>query len=348
MVQKVMAAGINRGWIGRSAKIVATIGISLGLLATPLRVAEAGTPLRIQYYPDVLLNLPIWVAQERNFFAAHGIDAKLFELNSAPVAVSALAGNSVDIIQFPVNYGVIYNNKNPQQRVTQVTGFFAAAYYSVLGSNELIASCPDAKKAFPGPVSCLKGKKVGISTLGSESHQFLRSLLSRVGMTDKDVTLVPTGGAVGALNMLRTGQTEYSLMVEPGTTTALELKTFGRLVDLSDDTLLNPWTGQASYTLTATVEREPAKFRAFARAIDDAVKFIRDPGNANEVQRIFLKYAHMEPELASVMLRRNLSNFVAGNDCAAIANQSKWLVSTGQLPAGSEPKCEDFTLSGSN
>ncbi len=42
------------------------------------------------------------------------------------------------------------------------------------------------------------------------------------------------------------------------------------------------------------------------------------------------------------MLRRNISNFSAANDCKAVENQAKWLIKTDQLAEGKEPDCNDF------
>lgn len=330
----------------RSAKVVAAAAISVGLLSAAVVPTSAATPLRVHYYPNIFVMLPVWVAQEQGLFTANGLEAEMFDILNGTVAMTALAGNSIDVLQIPPNYTIVYNNKNPEQRVTQLASLYGAPIYSFVGQNEAIAACADAGKPYPAPLNCLKGKTIGVVALGSDNYQVVLSLLSQVGLTEKDVTIVPTGTTVATVNMLRTKQIDYGIMAEPHATQVLETKLVQELVNISDDPLMKPWTGNASYALTAAVNKEPEKFHAYARAIDEAVKFILDEKNFDATQAILMKYMKVEPEIATVMLRRSVSNFSAQNDCKAIENQSTWLIKTGQLPDGKAPKCEDFVLSG--
>lgn len=332
----------------RSAKVVAAAAISVGLLSAAAVPAYAAAQLKVHYYPNVFVMLPIWVAQEKGFFAANDIEAELFDMSNGTVAMTALASGSIDILQMPPNYTVVYNNKNPEQRVTQISALYGAPIYSLLGLKDVVAACADAKKAYPAPLNCLKGQRVGVVALGSDNYQVVRSLLAQVGLTENDVNITPTGGTVGTVNMIKSNQIDYGIMAEPGSSLAKESGLVDPLVDIASDPLMKPWTGNASFASTALLKKDPAKFQAYARAIDEAATFIRDEKNLDETQAILLKYMKVEPAIASVMLRANFGTFTAQNDCQALDNQAKWLAGTGQLPEGSAPKCDDFFLAGAN
>lgn len=331
--------------VGRYTKRAAIAGASAIILAGSVAPSHAATPLRIHYYPNVFVMLPVWVAQEKAFFTANGIEAQLFDLSNGTVAVTALASGSIDVLQMPPNYTIVYNNKNPEQRVTQLTSLYGAVIYSLMGKKELVEQCADAKKPYPQPINCMKGKKVGIVALGSDNYQVVKSLLSQVGLKETDVELIPTGGTVGTVNMIKTGQIEFGIMAEPGSTLALDSKLVERLVHITDDPLMNPWIGNASFASTAAVKQDPGKYGAYALAIGEAVKFILDEKNFNEVRDILLKYMKVDPVIATAMLHENFKYFSSKNDCTAVENQNKWLVQTGQLPAGKEANCQDFFLS---
>lgn len=339
-MSRFLSAGVRR--LKQSVKVLAAAGVVTSAMA--VGTSHAGTPLRVHYYPNIFVMLPIWVAQEKGLFTAQGIDAEMFDILGGTVAMTALAGKSIDVLQIPPNYTIVYNNKNPEQRVTQVAALYGAPIYSLVGLNDLVAGCEDAKKPYPAPINCMKGKKIGVVALGSDNYQVILSLLAQAGLTDKDVAIVPTGTTVATVNMLRTAQIDYGIMAEPHATQILETKLVQELVDISNDPLMKPWIGNASYALTAAVKQEPEKFHAYARAIGEAVKFIHDDNNADELRTILLKYVKVEPEIATAMLKRSRANFSAANDCQAIANQAQWLINTDQLEDGQAPKCEDFVL----
>src|SRR4051794_6521754 len=86
--------------------VILAAGICLATAQSPSVAADAasgpravanGETVRVQLIPGLLLSLPLYVAVDRGFFAAHGLKPELISLATGPLGVQALASRSIQI-----------------------------------------------------------------------------------------------------------------------------------------------------------------------------------------------------------------------------------------------------------
>lgn len=157
---------------------------------------------------------PLFVGIDKGFFQAEGIKVEPVWFKSAqPIAV-ALASGDIDIGATGLTAG-LYNAAAQGTRLAVVAdkgrewpGYKLTAL--VVDSNQAKAGVKD--------IAQLKGKRIGITQMGSTFHYMLGNLLEKKGLTLKEVKVVP----LNSLNTMRdavvTHQIEAAFMVQPHVT----------------------------------------------------------------------------------------------------------------------------------
>jgi NitT/TauT family transport system substrate-binding protein len=135
------------------------------------------------------------------------------------------------------------------------TGLTAATYNIVLGG-ETMWIVADKGREWPDhrltaivvqkelydagvrTIAALKGKRIGITQLGSTFHYHIGNVLEKEGMTLKDVTLVPLQAMAAALEALKGKQVDAVILPQPFPGRA-EADGFGRVIAWGGDVF--PW-----------------------------------------------------------------------------------------------------------
>jgi NitT/TauT family transport system substrate-binding protein len=177
---------------------------------------------------------PIFVGVEKGFFKAFGVDPELVYFQAAAPISTAIAAGQVDV---------------------GATGLTAATFNIVLGGEPMwivadkgrewpdhrltaIVVQRDLYDAGVRTVGALKGKRIGITQLGSTFHYQIGNVLEKEGMTLKDVTLVPLQAMPAALEALKGRQIDAVVLPQPFPGRA-EADGFGRVIAWGGD--LFPW-----------------------------------------------------------------------------------------------------------
>jgi NitT/TauT family transport system substrate-binding protein len=177
---------------------------------------------------------PIFVGVEKGFFKAFGVNPELVYFQAAAPISTAIAAGQVDV---------------------GATGLTAATFNIVLGG-EPMWIVADKGREWPDhrltaivvqrelydagvrSVGALKGKRIGITQLGSTFHYQIGNVLEKEGMTLKDVTLVPLQAMPAALEALKGKQIDAVVLPQPFPGRA-EADGFGRVIAWGGD--LFPW-----------------------------------------------------------------------------------------------------------
>ena len=177
---------------------------------------------------------PLFLGVEKGFFKEFGIEPELVYFQAAAPIATALAAGQIDV---------------------GATGLTAALYNIVLGGEKLwivadkgrdwpdyplnaIVVHVDAHAAGVRTTADLKGKRIGITQLGSTFHYQLGNILEKEGMTLKDVTIVPLQAMGAALEALKGKQVDAIVLPQPFPGRA-EADGFGRIIAWGGD--LFPW-----------------------------------------------------------------------------------------------------------
>ncbi|MBM4341061.1 MAG: ABC transporter substrate-binding protein [Deltaproteobacteria bacterium] len=154
---------------------------------------------------------PIFIGMDKGFFEAEGIKVEpVWFKAAAPIAV-AMASGDIDV---------------------GATGLTAALYNSIAQGMK-IAVVADKGREWPGykltaiivnpeqwkagvrDLKDLKGKRIGITQMGSTFHYILGNLLEKKGMSLNDVKVVPLGSVASMRDTVITNQIESAFLVQP-------------------------------------------------------------------------------------------------------------------------------------
>ena len=259
----------------RRSEFVASTAAA-GLLAAsppPLKVEQpvlrVGTPV------GGASQLPLYVAAARTMPAA-GLTLNVTEFRGDSETSQALAGGSIDISLQSMN-GLLNIVTAGQPILAFYAGFNCAdfAWYT-LPSNRSWAD--------------LRGKTIGVATYGSITDALTRYALRSHGLEpEKDVSIVQTGGSPAALQSMKAGRLEASILGAPF---RYEAQDAGyRLLSTQSKDIAPFWPKHLYLAKTKFMADNPNTFAAFLRAHVAAIRMMkRDPNVAISLMTDRLKY----------------------------------------------------------
>jgi NitT/TauT family transport system substrate-binding protein len=118
----------------------------------------------------------------------------------------------------------------------------------------------------------LKGKKVGVSRLGSNSHYFVIQALRKNGMEPNDVNFIQTGGQVENLAALLSGAVDAATMTGPSGGTKAAAQGFRYVVYGPD--LHIPFAAATLITRRSVIQSRAPIIEKFVRVTAEALKIM--------------------------------------------------------------------------
>jgi NitT/TauT family transport system substrate-binding protein len=212
---------------------------------------------------------PLWVAQDRGFFAKHGLDNDLIYISSGSLNVQALVGNTV---QFAAGGPAAI-----EARMRGLKLLTIANPLPVLASN--LVTIADVKT-----IADLRNKTGAVSRFASSSHQGLRYLFRKNGLSETDLKLLQLGGDTGRLTGLTTGKIQYTFL---GAAASAQAKSqgFKILATAQQMAIPFPWTSVVVNESWLESNRDTA-YR-YVKSVTEAIRFMKR--NRTESERIIAK-----------------------------------------------------------
>src|SRR5260370_19596878 len=186
-----------------SAPAAATSAPAAKPAATTAPAAAAGpaVPLHVSYSNLIADNLPEWLALEAGIFKQNGLDVTLDNIVSS-TGIPALLSGQVQIAHLGGSETLSAAAEGGDLVVISITG---PVYPFVFMAPAAITS-----------IDQIKGKKIGVSNVGSSSDIATRVMLKKVGMDpEKDVSIVPVGSLPNRMAPLLNGTTDAGLTNQP-------------------------------------------------------------------------------------------------------------------------------------
>lgn len=279
---------MRRGWLAAFAS-----GVLVVLLCgTEMAAAQAPLPVRIGRIPG-LVTLPVDHAAQAGYFKAEGLDVTFVHFGSGADGARGLVAGAADI--------------GTMDLATVLQFIERGQRFRVLANNRrgptialLLRSDLNIRK---GDVAALKGLRIGVSSAGSFTDQYLRLLLTEAGLSpDRDVTILPIGNFTNQLAALRNRQIDAQMSWAPGIT-ILEQANAAQL-------FLDPRVGEGPQRLTKMVglvvagpEKYIAENREVVRRVTRAlVKASRDLQNtATFVEAAKAQNPNLDPGVVRAM-----------------------------------------------
>jgi ABC-type nitrate/sulfonate/bicarbonate transport system substrate-binding protein len=173
------------------------------------------TKLTVSYSADTPGQLSAWIAKDTGIYSKNGLDVQLIRA-TGNVAMMALLSGDISI-GVTGGTGVIASNLSGSDAV-----MFAAG--QVITDYVLVAQ-PKIKTA-----AQLKGGILGVSSLSGSSIFSTRFALRKLGLTDRDVSIIVVGGTPDRWAALQTGRIQATLL-SPPTSIMAERDGFNILID---------------------------------------------------------------------------------------------------------------------
>jgi NitT/TauT family transport system substrate-binding protein len=275
----------------RRLAVAATFALLLGPGAMS---AQAQAPcasmatVRIQEWTGDIINIVPWIADAKGFFRRHCLDVKFVGLVSGPGSITALVSGSIEFANGAPDNTIRPRSKGVDIRVT--SNMYAGHWSALVAGKDL--ALPRLAEGYPTLMKDLAGKKIGVTVLAATTEAFVRSAFEGAGMSATSATYVAVGGAATAVPALSAGLVDAAITggVFPELAEALG---GGRIILDYRKKGVGPETVQALRGATLCwnaygpyIDKNPEIVAAFTLANNEAIAWIQNPQNRNELYRL--------------------------------------------------------------
>jgi NitT/TauT family transport system substrate-binding protein len=219
----------------------------------------------------------LWLTHEQGIFKKHGLDSSLIYFRSGVTATQALLAGEIQfghLAPGPV-----------------MTAWAQGADIAWIGTttHKMVFTLVAEPAITRG--EALKGKKIGITRIGSAADLAARAALEHLGLTTKDVSLISMGGIPEILTGLRAGAVQAGILSPPFSTSALDAG-YRRLVFIPD--LGKEFTFSGIAVKRDTINANSGVAEAFMAALTEGAKIYKEDSKA--ALRVLKKYVQVEKE----------------------------------------------------
>jgi NitT/TauT family transport system substrate-binding protein len=188
------------------------VGIAgwLVISAWPPQAAWAADKLLTLYTARVMSQAYPWIAQEAGLYKKYDLEIPLVFVTPGPPAVAAILSGDSEVAVIgaaSITRPVVAGNKEP---------VFIGGIKSLL-THSIIAK-PDIQRP-----EQLKGKRIGVSRIGSNPHYFAVQALRHFNIDQREVSFIQAGGAPETLAALIAQGIDAAVLTVPTDAQALKL-----------------------------------------------------------------------------------------------------------------------------
>jgi NitT/TauT family transport system substrate-binding protein len=242
--------------------------ILVAVLMLPGCQSRKGAEIRLAVQPPATNNYPSHLAQWLGFYRQEGLDVTISNVAGASKVLEALVGSSADVA------GGVYE----QTIQMAADGRPVVCFASLLRSPNfaVVSASADVKK-----IGDLRGKTVGVSSVGSPSQFYLNYLLAGVGVPPAEVGTAGIGQGATAAAAVERKQVAAAVVFGSAITVA-EARGARILADSRTPEGLRAIFGIDDYPASCLLAREdwlranPDLARRMSRAILRALAWIRE------------------------------------------------------------------------
>lgn len=230
----------------------------LPFLALPGASAAADRVLGVHSARVMSQSMP-WIAEQAGIFRSHNIEFPLVYIGSSPLATAAMLGGDAQIM-IDGGLGTVRAFVQGKSDLVFIGGIKNTLTQSILAG-------PQIKT-----LENLRGKKVGVTRIGSTTHYFAVQAFRRKGMeAGRDYTLIQTGGAPEMHAALVSGAIDAGTMTAPWNIRAIS-QGFHYVVYGPD--LRIPQVATSFITRRSLIARQSPLLARFMRAMAEAAKVL--------------------------------------------------------------------------
>jgi NitT/TauT family transport system substrate-binding protein len=229
-----------------------------GFMILPHDVSAAEKFVTIHAARVMAQSMP-WIAQEAGLFQKYNLDFRLVYIASSAMVTAAMLGGDADMSLT----GGVGNVRAYVQGATDIA--------FVGGIKNVMTQSIVAKREIKRPEE-LKGKKIGVSRIGSNTHYFTIQALRRSGLEpNRDFSFIQTGGDPETLAALVGGGIDAATLTAPADSMALAQ---GYHYVVYGPDLRIPYAATVFVTLRSIIAKRPQAVGSFLHAMAEAAKIL--------------------------------------------------------------------------
>jgi NitT/TauT family transport system substrate-binding protein len=196
-----------------------------------------------------------WVAEELGLFKKYDLDFDFVYIPSSSTATAAILGGNVEIGLLG-GVGIVNAYVNGATDLAFIGSIKNIMTQSILAKPEITK------------LEQLRGKRVGVTRIGSNTHFFTVQAFRRAGMNpEKDITLIQTGGDAETIGALISGRIDAATLLPPSD--GLAIAQGFRYVVFGPDIGI-PYAASTIATRRSVIAKRGAVIGKFMRAMAEA------------------------------------------------------------------------------
>jgi ABC-type nitrate/sulfonate/bicarbonate transport system substrate-binding protein len=239
---------------------------------------------------------PLYVAQDKGFFAKEGLSVDIVATPSSLAQMTGLISGKYQIAATALDNLIAY-----QEAPASAQGKPDLVAILGISSTELaLMAQPEIKS-----VADLKGRKLAVDSLTTGFAFVLRHMLEQKGLAPSDYEFVAVGSTRERVQALRDKKADAALVSEPFTTEAKRdgFSFLGEAVST-----VGPYAANVHIVNRPWATANGPAMVSYIRAIMTAIDWIYDPANRDEAVQILAKNAGIPPAAA----RPSIEGIVSG------------------------------------
>lgn len=296
---------------------------------------NAQTELRMTIPVHALAFYPIYVAEDRGFFAKEGIKLELVATQGDGPDVDALISGTVQFTtSTPNRLLTAYLQGRPLKAVMSVMNRFTNYCYISKKSAEKVGFKPD--QSIDEKVKRLKGLTIGGTRPGSTTFLLAQYYLKRANLVpQQDATVLGIGGGQALLAALENGRIDVSCFASPGVEQAVARG--NALVFINhpqgEDPALKEFLFELLYVRPDYAEKNPETVKKVVKALVDANQWIQTAKIEDHLEILRKRF----PGIEDAILIESIKNTIAAiepSGCitpAALSSAVKFMRDVGAI-----------------
>lgn len=233
-------------------------------------------PLEVIVFPGGF-NWPIWVAQDKGYFAAEGVAANITPTPSSVFQLTNLIDGKFDIAMTAVDNLIAYREGQGEN-----SDKLGADLVAVMGADrgflKLVAAPTVAS------VADLKGRRISVDARNTGYALVLFELLDRAGLQEPAYTIERAGGVMQRYGALLDGKHSATMLISPFELQAQE-RGFKVLATASES--LGAYQGLVAGVRQGWARDNGPRLEGYIRGYANAVEWLYDPANKAPALQIF-------------------------------------------------------------
>jgi NitT/TauT family transport system substrate-binding protein len=273
-----------------SAAVIASTAAACSGNSAP----DAGS-MKVMMYPAVAYRLPVILAQEKGMFEDHGVTVEIVPKPNNLQGIQAMEATDSQAVM--VSGTTFAQGVQAGSDVQMYCGGLNVTQSSLIApANSALPSIGEGASA-EDVFKALSNKKIGTQTpVGSGFQMMLEAALTEAGATG--MSWVNVGGnATIAQASLQNASVDATQSGTPGTQQLVESGIAKELVYLPDHSdIFGGMYGQGWVGPAAWLEENPETAKAFCEGTAQALEYIADENNHDEVLALLMKDAGIDDE----------------------------------------------------